>query len=388
MRNLGLLLVVVFLLSFQSDWGFFAHRRINELAVFTLPPDLIIFYKKHFDYIGEEAVGPDKRRYASKFEAIRHYIDLDVWGAPPYENLPRNWTDALIQHTDIKIIFPKGDSLYLFENQQFRDSISTKSYRAFFVRNIIKGYYEEEWVVDGDSLSAYFGSDVLPFGKCEVIDTLSEFGILPWHLQSMQRKITKAFSERNLKALLRHSADMGHYIGDAHVPLHTTENYNGQLTNQKGIHGFWESRLPELYADETYDFWVGKAEYIEDKETYFWDIVLNSHSLVDSVLLIEKDLSQTFPKEQQYCMEERGAVLMQMPCPGYAKAFHERMDGMVERQMRNAILAIGNSWYTAWVDAGMPDMRSFEQKNDEPEVDKETEKAYKEGKIIGRPHGQ
>ena len=43
---------------------------------------------------------------------------------------------------------------------------------------------------------------------------------------------------------------------------HTTENYNGQFTNQKGIHGFWESRIPELFYDE-YDFITGKAKYID-----------------------------------------------------------------------------------------------------------------------------
>ena len=49
-----------------------------------------------------------------------------------------------------------------------------------------------------------------------------------------------------------------YYVGDAHVPLHTTENYNGKMTGQKGIHGFWESRLPEINADN-YNFFVLKA---------------------------------------------------------------------------------------------------------------------------------
>jgi hypothetical protein len=47
---------------------------------------------------------------------------------------------------------------------------------------------------------------------------------------------------------------LGHYIGDAHVPLHTTSNYNGQKTNQHGIHGLWESRIPEQLFDERVTF--------------------------------------------------------------------------------------------------------------------------------------
>ena len=47
------------------------------------------------------------------------------------------------------------------------------------------------------------------------------------------------------------------------MPLHTTENYNGQMTGQRGIHGFWESRLPELKSKD-YDYFVGRAEYVEN----------------------------------------------------------------------------------------------------------------------------
>lgn len=61
-----------------------------------------------------------------------------------------------------------------------------------------------------------------------------------------------------------------------------------------GIYVFWESWLLELFVDEIYDFFVGKVEYIEDLKIYYWDIVLDSYILFDSVLSIEKDLSFNF----------------------------------------------------------------------------------------------
>ena len=51
------------------------------------------------------------------------------------------------------------------------------------------------------------------------------------------------------KKVLFLATDLGHYIANAHVPLHTTLNYNGQLSNQSGFHAFWESRLPELFSE-------------------------------------------------------------------------------------------------------------------------------------------
>src|SRR5690606_36611644 len=118
-----------------------------------------------------------------------------------------------------------------------------------------------------------------------------------------------------------------------HVPLHTTKNYNGQLTGQLSIHAFWESRIPELFADAQYDYFVGKAQYIENPDEFFWNIVLSSNALVDSVLLIEKDLSKSFAEDQQFCFDLRGDITIRTQCRAYAEAYHNRMKGMLESRM-------------------------------------------------------
>jgi hypothetical protein len=43
-------------------WGFYAHQQINRLAVFTLPVEMIPFFKKHIGFLSDNAVNPDKRR--------------------------------------------------------------------------------------------------------------------------------------------------------------------------------------------------------------------------------------------------------------------------------------------------------------------------------------
>jgi len=42
---------------------------INRLAVFTLPPEMLTFYKHHIQFITQEAVSPDRHRYAVEGEA-------------------------------------------------------------------------------------------------------------------------------------------------------------------------------------------------------------------------------------------------------------------------------------------------------------------------------
>ena len=77
-RFLKIILVGVVILN--SSWGFFAHQKINRLAVFILPSQMIGFYKKNIQYLTEASVNPDRRRYAVADEAAKHYIDLDDYG--------------------------------------------------------------------------------------------------------------------------------------------------------------------------------------------------------------------------------------------------------------------------------------------------------------------
>jgi hypothetical protein len=304
-------------------WGFFGHKRINRMACFTLPPEMVGFYKRHIDFISDHAVDPDRRRYAVEGEAERHYIDIDHYarhGENPFSVVPRRWEEAVAKFSE---------------------------------------------------------------------DTLKAYGIVPWHIQVMYGRLIGAFQRGDVDRILRCSADIGHYIGDAHVPLHTTENYNGQLTNQHGIHAFWESRIPELSADG-YDHLVGRSAYISHPLDFAWETVQASHALVDSVLGIERRLDQSFPEDRKFNFEDRGRGGMRLYSREYAKAYEDAMQGMVEQRMNASILAVGSFWYSAWVNAGQPDLDRFEQREvsdslkavlaAEEELWKERQKGY------GREH--
>jgi hypothetical protein len=377
----------------NDAWGFFGHRRINRMAVFTLPTDMIGFYKSNIEYITEHAVDPDKRRYATRHEAVRHYIDIDHWGKYPFEEVPRNWTDALMRYTDIYAVSTLGDTTHLFGNGEFARvefplEGDENPYRQFFQQHILPQYYEDIWRIDCDSLNALLAT---PIDCAEVfaLDRFSEYGILPFNLERVYYGLVSAFRQHDQRQILRLSAEIGHYVGDAHVPLHTTKNYNGQFTNQVGIHAFWESRLPELYADKTYDFFVGKASYVDTPNDYFWKMTLESHLLLDSVLLIEQDLREQFPSDQQMCYEDRLSRNIRTQCEPFARAYHERLSGMVERRMRDAILALGSVWYSAWLEAGQPNLDNLtvqELSRRERRILEEEKRRIELGEAKGRKH--
>ncbi|MBL0063771.1 MAG: S1/P1 Nuclease [Bacteroidetes bacterium] len=202
-----------------------------------------------------------------------------------------------------------------------------------------------------DSVPMYWKTAVEKFTE----DTLKAYGIVPWHIHSMMFRLTEAFRAKDVDRILYYSANIGHYIGDAHVPLHCTENYNGQMTNQTGIHGFWESRLPELYGDQ-YDYLLGRAEYVEHIQEDIWRFVKDSFNALDSVLLFERILSRDFSTDRKYAIENRGATTVKVYSEEYSGEFHKQLDGQVERRLRAAILDVGSLWYTAWINAGSPDL--------------------------------
>jgi hypothetical protein len=204
-----------------------------------------------------------------------------------------------------------------------------------------------------DSIPKTYTKAVEKYGE----DTLNRHGIGPWWLQQMSYRLTKAFEEKELFKIIKLSAEIGHYMADLHVPLHTSSNHNGQKTNQYGIHGFWESRVPELFANQEYDFVVGKATYIKNIQNYVWTVVRQSAAASDSVLQIEKELTAKIRPDYKYSFENRNGITVKQYSSYFSMQYQDKLNGMVERRMRESIHATASIWYTAWVNAGQPDLQ-------------------------------
>ncbi len=219
---------------------------------------------------------------------------------------------------------------------------------------------------------------------------LADNGILPWYIQEVMTKLTKAMKDKRKTEILFLAADLAHYIGDANMPLHTSANHDGQLTNQKGIHSMWESRIPEMFGKD-YNFYTGEAKYIDNVEKATWDMVKDSHSQVEVLLQTDKKLRDSFAPGDIFDKDEKGNVAKNkfndmIYSKEYVTQFHTALNGMVEKQMRKAIVSTANFWYTAWVNAGKPNLDGLDSKeltNRNKKNLKNDLKLWKTGKLFG-----
>ena len=167
-------------------WGVVGHRLIMARAIDLLPPELKPFFVKHRDEIVVRAVDPDTWRVAGWPENAHHFLDFGVpeYGKPPFTELPRDY-DAALQK----------------------------------------------------------------FGR----STLERNGLLPWRLAEFFGQLRRGFEGFGRPSgfattdVILFSASMSHYIQDAHQPFHGTDNYDGQLTGQRGIHARFETNLIERF---------------------------------------------------------------------------------------------------------------------------------------------
>jgi hypothetical protein len=283
--------------SMLFGWGNWAHQRINRAAVLALPASMRTFFYNHIDYVVTEAVIPDSRKYV----------------IPDKAEAPRHYID---------------------------------------LEDFGTGPISELPQASADAYAKYDAA------------TLDKNGRLPWYIQDMLGKLTTAMKNQRKDEILFLAADLGHYLGDATQPLHTSSNHDGQLTGQKGIHAFFEAELPERFGN-TYSFKLAEPKLITDPVAETWRIIAQTHAAADTLLAIEKKVAAATDPKEVYTMNAEGKPKRNVfnatyHAPAYAASYHQALNHLVERQIRRAAQNTANFWYTAWVNAGKPDLSKLD----------------------------
>ncbi|RPI66797.1 MAG: hypothetical protein EHM47_16030 [Ignavibacteriales bacterium] len=196
-------------------------------------------------------------------------------------------------------------------------------------------FYEEfldgRMIYDKQQLTALYGDSVI-----------TKMGILPWATLQTFNNLQKAFTEHNRDKVLIYAADLAHYVADAHQPMHTMLNYDGKLTDQKGIHGRYESEMIERYFDELEGNVNGNfVGQIDDPLTYIFSYIENSNSLGEALLAAD-----IFADKRTGSTDN----------DNYYRLLWFKTKYVTEIQFESAVNSLASLIFAAWSEAGEPSL--------------------------------
>jgi hypothetical protein len=194
-----------------------------------------------------------------------------------------------------------------------------------FYPEFLKGQMNQ----DKEQLFSLYGDSVV-----------TKIGLLPWATEETFQDLVHSFKEKNRDKILIFISDLAHYVADSHQPMHTILNYDGQLTNQKGIHYRYESIMIDKYLNEIEDSYdSAKVLYVKEPLSFIFNYITESNSV--SSVLFDAD---------NFAFKNAGSK----ENDEYYKLLWFRTKYISEIQFHNASKALASLIYTAWIDAGSP----------------------------------
>ncbi len=163
-------------------------------------------------------------------------------------------------------------------------------------------------------------------------------GILPWAIMKTFDSLQTAFQNNELHKAMLFAADLGHYIGDMHMPLHVTRNYNGQYTGQTGVHSRFESTMINNY--NTQIIYSGDSlVYVDNISDFIFSTLYDKYNYVDSVLRCDS-LAKAFAGNTNSTV--------------YYSKMWELSKSFTIELFKSASHKLTSLIYTAWLNAGSP----------------------------------
>ncbi len=177
-------------------------------------------------------------------------------------------------------------------------------------------------------------------------EAFQQDGQVPWTIQDRVDTLTRAFQGGDPAQVAYQAAILCHYVADLAVPLHTTSNYNGQMTGQKGVHHRWETGLVQRLGSWQPE--VRPAGLGRDAWYAPWTWLGDSYALVAAVLGDDLAASQG----ESFELKEPG--------PGYWQAFERLQMPVVKARLTLAAQRTAQMILLAWNRAGQPALKAAE----------------------------
>lgn len=253
------------------------------------------------------------------------------WGSTGHTWINRKSTES----------FPISMSTYMIWDDSLANHGSDADDRKSWDSNESMRHY-----IDIDNYSEFNSTGHIPSTYDSVVSAhgqnfVKNEGILPWSTKIMYDSLKLAFQQHNWHAAMLHASDLGHYVGDGHMPLHITKNFDGQNTNQSGIHSRYESDFVYNYVNYLHVYSGDTVHLINNVQQYIFSYLYTNYNYIDSVLGADT-----------YAEGIAGNTTSNQ----YYQQFFTKAKDFTILLWHNASHSLAELIYTAWVEAGSPIM--------------------------------
>jgi hypothetical protein len=234
----------------------------------------------------------------------------------PLEGFIQAYTGVILSHVNDPDLWMKKDRY-----EQFRHYIYLDAYGRFPYLQLPHSYQ----------------AAVRRYGSRHILRD----GSLPWQIGEFSLRLTDDMRAQNWNKALMDAAALGYYVADAHDPLKTTENFNGQLTEETGLATRFSADLAARYRNFII-FRSVPAAKISDPTEYAFGMSLEANTWVDRILFQDRTALDDLPSYNE----------------DYFDRFYTAVGSIVSQELSGAAHDIGSYWYTAWLNAGEPSLPS------------------------------
>lgn len=258
-------------------WGAMAHRYIMRRAIDLLPPEIKPFFEHHRDELVMRVNDPDLWRVIGfEQEPPNHQIDfgVDEYGPYPFLALPRSY-DAAVEK----------------------------------------------------------------FGAA----TVRRHGLLPWRTMEEFGNLRRGFHGFRtdqpfvIGNTVLFASALAHYVQDAHQPLHVHNNYDGQLSGQRGLHDRFELELFERF-ELRLTITPAAVRPIANVRDFVFEAALASYQLVPQILEADRQAIGTNDTYDD----------------AYFERFVSNIRPVLEQRLSESITATASIITAAWDQDGRP----------------------------------
>ncbi|UCH62349.1 MAG: hypothetical protein JSU77_11150 [Fidelibacterota bacterium] len=184
-------------------------------------------------------------------------------------------------------------------------------------------------------------------------ENLAQWGILPWHIVAVATALKEALAAGEWERTVVLAADLGHYVADAHQPLHTTANYDGEQTGNEGIHHMFENIMLEQHlGDYQSPDEISAATGCISAMVFGW--LLESFHEVPGILKADRLARRRLTEADKEVVAQGFSVDPDAVSPAYINELYARTGPMAWRRISRATTRLTALWLRAWEEAGKP----------------------------------